>query len=349
VLDGTWAAATHAPVLSALDAFELRAVCTSRRESAEAAGESFGVEARYVDYRQLVEEPGVDLVVVSVRVPRHYELIRAALEAGKAVYSDWPLAVDLAEARELTASAAASRLRTAVGLQARFQPAIRYARDLIADGYVGRVMATTLACSGIGWGPQTPRELAYLYDAASGVTPLSVTGMHALDAIAFLIGEPVALSAELSIGRDNVTLTDPPETIAVTTPDQVALAGRLETGAVVACLIRGGVSRGEDLQWEINGTDGDLVFRAPPGNGNVQTIDLRLYGGREGDERVTALNVPASYAAVPGFTGAQRAIANLHKQLADDWRDGTSGVPTFEHAVRRHEIVDALQSRGRWP
>jgi predicted dehydrogenase len=68
------------------------------------------------------------------------------------VFCEWPPGKDLAEAVDLNERAQAGGVRTAIGLQARFAPAIRHARDLIADGYIGDVLATTLVGSGIGWG-----------------------------------------------------------------------------------------------------------------------------------------------------------------------------------------------------
>jgi predicted dehydrogenase len=100
----------------------------------------------------------VDLVVVAVKVPHHRELILPALEAGKMILCEWPLGNGLAEAEELAAVAEAQGVRTFVGLQARAAPPVRYVRDLIADGYVGEVLSTSIIASGIGWGAESPPD-----------------------------------------------------------------------------------------------------------------------------------------------------------------------------------------------
>ena len=102
-----WAAATHVPALQALPQYDLRAVATSRAESARRAAAEWSVDA-FDDPRQLIAHPGVDLVVVAVKVPDHHELVTQALAAGKMVFSEWPLGVDLAQAEDLTARAAAA-------------------------------------------------------------------------------------------------------------------------------------------------------------------------------------------------------------------------------------------------
>ena len=83
------------------DDFEITALSTSRRESADAAGKLFGVPLAFDKHQELVNSPAVDVVAVTVKVPRHLELATAALEAGKAVYCEWPLGNGFKEAEIL--------------------------------------------------------------------------------------------------------------------------------------------------------------------------------------------------------------------------------------------------------
>src|SRR3989449_2467228 len=119
-----WAATAHIPALRALPNYEIRALSAHRAESARAAGEAFGVSAAFSDHEQLVTQPDIDVVAVTVKVPHHRELVSAALAAGKAVYCEWPLGRDLDDARAMAALAAEQGVRTVVGLQARQAPAI---------------------------------------------------------------------------------------------------------------------------------------------------------------------------------------------------------------------------------
>src|SRR5207302_1420082 len=117
---------------------------TSRRESADAASKLFGVALAFDSHHDLVNSNAVDVVAVTVKVPHHLELATAALEAGKAVYCEWPLGRDLDDARAMAALAAEQGVRTVVGLQARQAPAIELVRTLLSDGYVGEVLSTTM-------------------------------------------------------------------------------------------------------------------------------------------------------------------------------------------------------------
>src|SRR5438445_607020 len=110
-----WAATAHIPALRALPNYEVRALSAHSAESARAAGEVFGVSAVFTDHEQLVTQPDIDVVAVTVKVPHHRQLVSAALAAGKAVYCEWPLGRDLDDARAMAALAAGQGLRTAAG------------------------------------------------------------------------------------------------------------------------------------------------------------------------------------------------------------------------------------------
>lgn len=88
--DRGWAAQAHIPALKSLpDDFEITALSTSRRESAEAASTRFGVPVAFDNHQDLVNSADVDVVAITVKVPHHFELATAALAAGKAVYCEW--------------------------------------------------------------------------------------------------------------------------------------------------------------------------------------------------------------------------------------------------------------------
>src|SRR2546423_2854321 len=104
--DRGWAAQAHIPALKSLSHdFEITALSTSRRESAEAAGKLFDVPLAFDNHHALVNSSAVDVVAVTVKVPHHLELATAALEAGKAGYCEWPLGHGLKRAGALAALA----------------------------------------------------------------------------------------------------------------------------------------------------------------------------------------------------------------------------------------------------
>src|SRR5258705_2927104 len=100
--DRGWAAQAHIPALKSLsDDFEITALSTSRRESADATSKLFGVPLAFDNHQDLVNSGAVDVVAVTVKVPYHLELATAALEAGKAAYKELPRGDGFKEAGKL--------------------------------------------------------------------------------------------------------------------------------------------------------------------------------------------------------------------------------------------------------
>src|SRR5690606_10831638 len=91
-----------------------------------------------------------ELVVITVKTPRHRELVLSATAAGKAIFCEWPFAVDHPEAVEM--ADATSGLPTFIGLQGRSSPRFRWMADLVADGYVGEVLSATVLSAAAEWG-----------------------------------------------------------------------------------------------------------------------------------------------------------------------------------------------------
>src|SRR5690606_41169440 len=84
-VNGSWSTRSHIPALGVLPEYQLKAIATTRQETADASAKAFGAELAFGDYREMVRHPDIDLVAVCVRVPHHYELTMEALRAGKHV------------------------------------------------------------------------------------------------------------------------------------------------------------------------------------------------------------------------------------------------------------------------
>ncbi|MDO3402772.1 Gfo/Idh/MocA family oxidoreductase [Mycolicibacterium neoaurum] len=335
---GGWAAAAHVPALQHLPDFELVAGTASSPESTRAAVENFGLPHSFGSPAEMAESDEVDVFVVTIKVPLHEAALGPALRAGKIVVCEWPLASDSTQAREL-ASAASSP--TFVGLQARSAPSIRYLTDLIADGYVGEVLSTTVVGSGGTWGAEVDPRNAYTLDNRTGATMLTIPFGHAIDAVCMALGEFTSVTATLATRRATVLESGTGRTLPMTAPDQVAVTGVLDSGAVVAAHYRGGVSAATNFRWEINGTHGDLVITAD--SGHVQMSELTIHGSQRGAQ-LEVLPIPARYDLVDRefARNSPRAynVASAYAQIAADLRDGTTVTPTFEHAVMRHAFLD---------
>jgi len=340
--DRGWAAEAHIPALKSLsDDFEITALSTSRRESADAASKLFGVPVAFDNYQDLVNSADVDVVAITVKVPYHLELATAALNAGKAVYCEWPLGNGLKEAQTLAALAKKKSVLAVVGLQARSAPSVAYVHDLIKQGYVGEVLSTTLIGSGMGWGPTVEPFNAYTNDKKNGATMLSIALGHAADALCHCLGEVRELSATMTMRRKSFTIAGTGESKPMNVDDQVLVSGLLEGGAAFSIHYRGGVSRGTNLLWEVNGTEGDLQLTAV--GGQAQIFEMTVQGGKGAQSSLDALPVPKRYWGSPP-QGPSTNVAQAYARFADDYREGTHLCPTFDDAVTRHRMLEAIET-----
>src|SRR5438876_3214133 len=339
-----WATTAHIPALRALPNYEIRALSARSAESARAVGQALGVNAVYSDHQQLVLQPDIDLVAVTVKVPHHRELVTAALAAGKAVYCEWPLGRDLADARAMAALAAEQGVRTAVGLQARQAPAIEFVQQLLQDGYVGEVLSTTMIGLSIP-GDVVGQPNAYMIDKANGANLLTIPVGHSLDILNYVLGEFADLSAVSDLRRPHITIEETGGRMVKTAADQIAVIGTLRSGATASVHIREAVAGGTGFLWEINGTEGTLRITA---DAAVPGIFPMTVAGAQGRNEPAKLVVPAALTQKwPALTGLEGApaynVGRAYAAFAADIANGTRTVPDFTDAVRRHEVIAAIE------
>jgi predicted dehydrogenase len=341
-----WGSSAHIPALKALPSFEITAVCTSRQETADETARRFDIPLAFHEPARLIQHPEVDLVSICLRVPFHHQLGMAALEAGKHLFCEWPLAATTVQAGEMRDLAHRKSVCHVVGLQARGAPVLNRARDLIADGYIGKPLSCTMIVATPNWGDEFTSLRAYLADRSSGATLMTIPGGHSIDALCFCLGEFKELSSLVATQRRQVKNTETGETIQMTSPDQVLLNGVLANGALACVHVKGGTGNGVGFLFEIHGTGGDLVIgpvRSRPGS-SVQISELNLKGSREG-KPMEEIPVPESYRWVPLAmpAGPPFNVGQLFVRMAEAIREGKYAAPDFDLAVKRHHLLDVVQ------
>jgi predicted dehydrogenase len=337
---GTWSARSHLPAIQANSSVELTAVCTTKADSAEAARQAWGARLAFDDYRKMIASPEVDAVAVVVRVPSHYAPAKAALEAGKHVYCEWPLGRTTAEAVELATLAKAKRLATAVGLQARVAPALMYMKEQIEAGFVGEVMAVRVSLLREGV-LSRPSSRTWQRDADLGANTLTIANGHTVDAMRFIAGDFRRLNAVVATRAKQWLETDTKRMVEVTAPDNVLTSGWLANGAVVSVHVASVPFAGSGYRMEIYGREGTLVAT---GEDSPQLSEVSLHGANGGNT-LAPMPVPArfSFAAVGTPSGDALNVGRLYSLFAEAIHDGYSRQPTFETAVELHRLIDTLR------
>lgn len=335
-----WARTAHLPALRATPGYAVRALTASSPESARASARAHGVRHACASAAELAARDDVDLVVVTVRVPEHAELVGSALAAGKSVLCEWPLGVDTAEAEAMASAAASAGVGAWAGLQARSVPAVGFLRDLVAGGAIGEVLSTSLHGTGMRWGGTVDPHGEYLLDVDNGGTLLTIPFGHAIDALAWCLGEPDITAAIVETRRRTARHTTSGALLPMTAPDEIAVLGHLPGGAVMNVRYRGGTSAGQNFRWEIVGDRGELLVTGE--TGHLQFGQVEVFRAVDG-EPLERLEVPERYAAVPvDGTGPAATVANAYAGILAEIHGGPRTVPTFADAVDRHRMLDRV-------
>jgi predicted dehydrogenase len=329
-----WAKGSHVPAIHGLPGLKLAAVATRNEQSAREAAKVFGAEHWFSDAFAMIRENRIDVITISVKVPAHRELVLAALDAGKAVYCEAPFGRTLAEAKEM--ASAAGSLHTAIGLQGRFNPAVRRAAQLVSSGKIGRPLNARIVATLSSFGPELPSTYDYFNKPSSGANLLTIPGGHTLDLVEAILGPIIEVDARTEILWPTVKLTGTGEESSRETPDHVDILGKTHSGAVFTADISGGVAP-EDVRFsfDIRGSEGWLRL----------TSD-HPYGFQAGDVKLMS-NVPFAPPEEPvvsgGFMGAAINVGEVYARLVRDIHAGTYSTPGVDHAVHNARLIDAVR------
>lgn len=347
--DRGWGSGVHRRVIGMLPDFELTAVCTTRQDTAERAASLFGARHAFTDPAALAAHAEVDLVSICVLAPHHYAIARAALEAGKHIYCEWPLALDVAQAEELAALAAQRGVKAMVGLHLNGAPALCHAAMLAREGFIGEVQDINLQVHVPG---SITRTMA---TRAHGTHLLSIYGGHLLGAITSHFGTIADWSA-----RGAIHLPPFDETGALCprdAPDHILIHGTLANGALFSLDLGSMAMAGMGSHWRIGGSAGTLHLRSTAPD--MPAMEALTLAGAQAGEPMRDLPPPPAldcaaipaepqrYSAYPGVEASRDAlvsIGNLYERLGQAIRNDGPVFPDFAHALAMQRLTAAIDT-----
>ncbi|MBT1545566.1 Gfo/Idh/MocA family oxidoreductase [Curtobacterium flaccumfaciens pv. flaccumfaciens] len=333
-------------------------------ERTEAARVQYGWQAASTDWRAVVADPDIDVVDIVSPGSSHVEIAIAALQAGKHVLCEKPLANTVAEAEAMTAAADAARaqgVRAMVGFSYRRVPAIAFARQLVQDGRIGTVRQVR-ALYLQDWladedGPMTWR----LDKSLAGSGALGDIGAHAIDLVEHVTGASLATVSgtletfvtERPLMAEGVGLsgTASSERGQVTVDDAAFFTARLGGGAADGAIgtfeaTRYATGRKNGLTLEISGSEGAIQFDLEAMN------ELRLYesnapAGEQGFRRILVTEPEHPYMAVWWPTGHligyEHTFSHQVKDFVDAIVAGTDPSPSFADGLHVQRVLDAVE------
>ncbi|EGO2513963.1 Gfo/Idh/MocA family oxidoreductase, partial [Enterococcus faecalis] len=269
----SWAINSHIPALQKNKNFELIAVSTSTKESAMEAKKLFQTKYAYDSYHKLIRNTEIDLVVVSVKVEFHYEIIKKALLYKKHVYSEWPLTSSLEQSKELVELAKKQKVQNIIGLQARQSPALKNAKEII-DTKLGAVLNVREVVSTSGKGKIANNRTVYQYDSKAGATLLDINGGHSLDILNFLLGDFSQIKASPTKHFGMVLNEDTQKFFKQQSPDSWEIIGKINHDISFNSSIHGGVRSYFEIVFE--GENGNIRIYQKEPTGHPQFGNLVL-------------------------------------------------------------------------
>ena len=307
-------------------AVQVVGVATSRVDTAQAAAAEIGCDYWTDDYRQLLARPDVDAVDICVPNHLHAEIVLAAAAAGKHIYCEKPLAMDVAEARAMVAAVTAAGVITQMTFNFRFFPAVLRAQQLVQEGFLGRIFSFRGRYYRASYiDPRKPLTWRQRKAIAGGGALFDI-GSHILDLLYSLLGPYAAVQATLdTLIRQRPSAAGAGDLLPVDV-DDIALLHLRTAGGVLGTVevSRMGTGLTNDLQFEIFGELGSLRFSA------VDPAWLEVYDVRDADGPLGGMRGVRKLETVGRYAG----------QKAPDWSMAPDFVRT--HAECQYQFLRAV-------
>ena len=338
-------------------------------EAAAAAAEKWGWAGSASDWREVIQRDDIDIIDIVTPGDSHAEIAIAALEAGKHVLCEKPLANTVAEA-EAMADAAAKAARNGVfamlGHTYRRVPAVTFARDLIANGAVGdihQVRASYLQ----DWLTDPATPLAWrLQKNLAGSGALGDIGAHIIDMSQFVTGmkltsisgtiETIIKQRPILESSSGLGGTGGSELGDVTVDDVALFTGRYDSGVLgIFEATRFATGRKNALRIEVSGSKGAIAFDLEDLN-SLQFYDATADATRQGFTKILVTEPQHPYIAnwwpAGHMLGYEHAFSHQAKDFMDAIAAGVQPTPSFADGLQLQRVLAAVEASSsdgsRW-
>ena len=349
IIGAGFAQTTQIPAFKNCEGARLVAIASARREHAAEVAHEFNIPHVESDWRSLVTRDDIDLVSIVTPVVTHCEMTLAALDAGKSVLCEKPMAMNAGEAQRMTEHAQSTGALALIDHELRFIPGRIKMRELIRQGAIGKVRRASLTFrSDSRADPNRPWN--WWSDETKGGGALGAIGSHVVDGFRWFLGTEVSevvanLATHIRERKDHEGRARP-----VTTDDETNLLLRFAdseftegaTGMASMSLVEAGKP---EHRLEIFGSSGALMIED---NGD-------LWQSNAGEGQWRRVEVGRGELA-PGISDSSwgRGFTILSRQIVDALRAGettVAGAATFEDGYRTQLVLDAARrsfEQGSW-
>jgi len=335
---------------------EMRVICGRNEEAVKEAQQKFGWQEYETDWRKLIERDDIDLIDISTPVNVHKDMAVAAAEAGKDVFCEKPLALNLEEANQMLKAVEKAKVKHMLGFNYRRLPAICLAKKLIDEGKIGEIYhfrAQYLQ----SWITDPEFPLVWrLKKEIAGSGAMGDLGTHIVDIVRYLIGEfQEVMGVEETFIKERPDPSQKGKKGKVTVDDATLFLAKFENGALGSFeATRFATGRKNRLFFEINGSKGSLVF-------DLENLNRLQFHSTEDSDYAQGYRDILVTEGIHPYVGAfwphghiigwehshVNQIYDLFSYIAED----KMPQPNFRDGVRCDQVQEAVEKSikgGRW-
>ncbi|WP_159881644.1 Gfo/Idh/MocA family protein [Paenibacillus puerhi] len=344
----------------------MTAICGRDERNVALAAKQFGWDGYVTDWRELLERDDIDLIDINAPSDAHKEIALAAAKAGKHLFCEKPLALTLADSREMLQAAEEAGVKHMIGFNYRFAPAVQLAKKLVEEGRLGQIYHFR-AWFLQDWIVDPDFPLVWrLQKEVAGSGSHGDLGAHLIDLAHFLVGD---LTEVIGMSETFVKERPLPESMeglsakgskdaprgAVTVDDATLFLARFAFGALGSFeATRFAPGHRCTNSFEINGSKGSVKFDFERMN------ELQVYFTDDADDvqgfrRVLATDPAHAYSEAwwpPGHTiGYEHTFIHEVLELMNALEEDRQPVPNFKDGVKCQQVLEAVElsiQERRW-
>jgi predicted dehydrogenase len=297
------------------------------------------------DWRDVITDPEIDAVVIATPPFLHHPMTIAALENGKHVLCEKPMARNLAETRDMVKLAANANVVAMINHEFRYLPVRARVKELIDEGYIGEPQSVSMIAYRNSLADPHERPFSWLMEQDKAGGMLGATGSHQIDTLRWWLGDIHGVCGCVSTMVKHRRLPDSTSTARVDADDNFAFLLRFASGAMgtVHFSATSAIDAGEEIT--ISGSDGMIIVHG----------DDQLYGARKRETGLRELTVPDHL--IPRLPDFGHHLTRPTLMLIKDWvkairsEEPVNFSPSFDDGAKVQEIIDGvLRSgmQGRW-
>lgn len=351
IISAAWGATAHLPAWRSIDGVEVSAICTSRPETAAKAASQFQIAKAFHDFREMAQDPDIDIIDCGTRPPLRREMVLAAFAGGKHVYNGIPFAKDLGTAKEMCKAWEEAGSIAVVDAFMQAVPAIAQMKAMVDAGWLGEVHGADVAFeSALFTATQTNvPSYSWFADPANGASALRNLGSHMLHLLVYFFGPVAEVIADTSLSLERWPLDG--EEICPQVPDRASILLRHQSGLPTRVEANWAKIGGDGFRFSVWGEFGRLEARAPV---FPMAHDTLLFGTRDpelGTARLKPIQITREHLIVAGCRAdASRpetglfALASVFAAMRDAIVKGGEASPDFRQALHVQEIVELADS-----